>query len=316
MLSPVNPYALTLNQNNLSAPRIQKYADTSGTFVYRADSPGGTATQITYWTDANKIGSEAGFTYDASTNIFTTPSITVGNLGLGVVHSSASGVLTSSSVVLTSEVSGILPIANGGTNSGTALNNNRLMYSGSNAIIEYSAMVPNQVYFGAAVTGLPAQSANLYWDITNSRLGIGNAAPSRQLHVTGSSLFNAPIRYADAGFSKTNWEVFQGGIQTLNATPVNAVLIPLTTDSEMLVEARILGRNAANGDSAAYVRTARFKNVAGTCSIHTLQSDYTSEDVKAWDGTLSVSGTDATIVVKGGAVTVDWAVTYFVQVLA
>jgi hypothetical protein len=178
-------------------------------------------------------------------------------------------------------------------------------------------MQPNQVYFGAATTGLPAQSANLWWDITNSRLGIGNNAPSRQLHVTGSSLFNAPIRYADAGFAKANYETFQGGVQTTNATVTTAATIALPADSEVLITANIMGRNSSDGKSAAYIRTARYKNVGGTCSINTLQSDYTSEDVKAWDGTLDVSGTNAIITVKGAASsTIDWVVTYFVQVLA
>jgi hypothetical protein len=309
-----NPYVLSLNQNSLSANRTQNYANTSGTFVMRPDGTPGVSGQIAYWQDANNLVSAAGFTYVAG--VFTVPNITISSLGAGVVHSSAAGVLSSSSVVLTSEVSGILPVANGGTNSSTALNNGRLMYSNGGAVVEYTAMVPNQVYFGAASTGLPAQSVNLFWDITNSRLGIGTATPSRSLHVAGSSLFNAPIRFADTAHPKANWEVFEGSLQTTNATPATAVTIALAADTEYLIEARIMGRNPANGNSAAYVRTARYKNVGGTCTINTLQADYTSEDIKAWDGTLAVNGTDAVINVTGGAYNVDWTVVYFVQVLA
>lgn len=316
-LAPANANVLTLNQNNLTANRTQKFADTSGTFVMRPDATPGVANQIGYWQDGNNLVSEAGFEYDPTSNTFTVPNVTISSLGLGVVHSSAGGVLSSSPVVLTSEVSGVLPIANGGTNSSTALNNDRLMYSNGGAIVEYSALLPNRVYFGAATSGLPAQSANLWWDITNSRLGIGNSAPARQLHVTGSSLFNASIRYADAGFPKANYEIFQGGVQTTNATQTTAATVALPTDSEVLITANITGRDSATGDSAAYIRTARFKNVGGTCTINTLQADYTSEDVKAWDGTLVVSGTNALIQTKGAAsTTVDWTVTYFVQVLA
>jgi hypothetical protein len=315
LLAPANAYALTLNQNNLTAARTQYFADTNGTFVMRPNATPGVLGQIAYWQDANNLISASGFTY--SGGVLTVPNVTVSSLGAGVVHSSAAGVLSSSAVVLTSEVSGILPIANGGTNSGTALNNGRLMYSSAGGIVEYSAMQPNQVYFGAATTGLPAQSVNLWWDITNSRLGIGNNAPARQLHVTGSSLFNAPVRYADAGALKANWEVFQSQVQTTTNAVTPAATIALPADSEVLIEARIMGRNSANGNSAAYVRTARFKNVGGTCTINTLQADYTSEDVKAWDGTLAVSGTNAVVNVAGAAsTTVDWAVTYFVQVLS
>lgn len=314
LLAPANAFTLTLNQNNLTASRVQNFADTAGTFVMRPNGTPGVLGQVAYWQDANNLISTAGFTF--SGGVLTSPNVTVSSLGVGIVHSSAAGVLSSSAVLLGSEVSGILPIANGGTNSATALNNDRLMFSSAGAIVEYSALVPNQLYFGAATTGLPAQSVNLWWDITNSRLGIGNNAPARQLHVTGSSLFNAPIRFASATALKANWEIFQAQVQTTTATVTAAATIALPADSEVLIEARIMGRNSVNGNSAAYVRTARFKNVGGTCTIHTLQSDYTSEDVKAWDGTLVVSGTNAVVNVAGAAsTTIDWTVSYIVQVL-
>ena len=57
-------------------------------------------------------------------SIKSTGNITDGALGTGVVHANASGVLSSSAVGLaTADVTGTLPIANGGTNSSTALNN-------------------------------------------------------------------------------------------------------------------------------------------------------------------------------------------------
>jgi len=52
-------------------------------------------------------------------------------------------------------VSGVLPIASGGTNSGTALNNNRIMISSGGAIVEHSAQTSNFVAFYNA-SGLPS----------------------------------------------------------------------------------------------------------------------------------------------------------------
>jgi hypothetical protein len=51
-------------------------------------------------------------------------------------------------------------------------------------------------------------------------------------------------------------------------------------------------------------------------SINNLQTDYTSEDVNAWNTTLVVSGTNAIVQVTGAASsTIDWAATSIVQIL-
>lgn len=57
-------------------------------------------------------------TTDALT-ISTAGALTIPSFGTGLVHSSSVGLLSSSAVSLTADVSGILPVANGGTGSGT-----------------------------------------------------------------------------------------------------------------------------------------------------------------------------------------------------
>jgi hypothetical protein len=52
-------------------------------------------------------------------------------------------------VGLTTTVTGILPVANGGTNSATALNNNRIMVSSAGAIVEAAAMANGQLLIGS-----------------------------------------------------------------------------------------------------------------------------------------------------------------------
>lgn len=230
--------------------------------------------------------------------------MTLSGLGLGVVHSSAGGVLSSSAVVLTSEVSGILPIANGGTNASTALNNNRLMISSSGSIVEHSALTQGQVMYPSA-TGLPAGSANLFWDITNSRLGVGINAPAVNLHSAGSFRISgsaSQFQLIDA----SDYRIYQTTVNTTTATVTALSTIATTTDTSMLLEVRVAARRTGGsagtaGDGASYIRTARVKNVGGTVTISNLQSDYTSEDQNGWNATFAVSGTNILVNVTGAA---------------
>ena len=314
VVKPSNAFELDWSFSGLTANRQQLLADTDGTFVMRPTGTPFVAKQIAYGQDANNLVSEAGFEYDPTTNQLLVANARISGLGVGVVHADASGVLSSSLVLLGSEVSGVLPIANGGTNSSAALNNNRLMYSQGGAIVEYAALTPNKLYFGAATTGLPAQDTNLHWDIVNSRLGIGNAAPSRTLDVTGDVLVDGLFKIADTAKANIEWR--QAEVQTTDATLTTLQTVAIPTDSEVLLEVRVMGRRASNGDSAAYVRTARFKNVGGTVTRHNLQTDYTSEDVGAWNATLVASGTNALVQVTGAAAsTIDWTSTAIVQIL-
>jgi len=71
----------------------------------------------------------------------------------GVVKASA-GVLSASAVSLTADVSGVLPVANGGTNSSTALNNNRFVISSGGALVEHSAVTASRA-LASDTSGLP-----------------------------------------------------------------------------------------------------------------------------------------------------------------
>jgi hypothetical protein len=81
---------------------------------------------------------------------------------------------------LTTHVSGILPIANGGTNSNIALNNNSIMVSLGGAIVESAALTNGQILIGN--TGAAPVVANL---TAGSGISITNGAGAITIATTG-----------------------------------------------------------------------------------------------------------------------------------
>lgn len=76
------------------------------------------------------------------------------------VRTDSSGFLTVGDIALASaDVSGVLPVANGGTSSGATLLNNRLMISSSGAIVEAPTLADGQLFIGSASSA--PQAANL-----------------------------------------------------------------------------------------------------------------------------------------------------------
>lgn len=92
-----------------------------------------------------------------------------------------SGSPVTSSGTLTLSYSGTaLPIANGGTNSTTALNNNRVMISSGSAIVENAAITANRA-LASDSAGIPVASA-----VTNTELGyVGGVTSSIQTQLNG-----------------------------------------------------------------------------------------------------------------------------------
>lgn len=392
--APTNANTATLLLSSLAANRSYTLPDVSGTFALGT----GAAGSVAFWTGANVLSSNANFFFDNSNTRLgignSAPTVALHVTGAAritslnaaqVVRSDVNGNLVNGTIDLASaDVINVLPIARGGTNSGTALNNNRIMVSSGGAIVEAAALTNGQLLIGStgaapvaanitqtgtlgvvitngagsisldtvqdirtsasptfvnatlsgktsgsvifAGTGgiLSESNANFFWDNVNGRLGLGTNTPSRRLDVNGTSLFRGSMRYADAGASNANWEVFQAQTTTTDATATTLQSVTVPTDSTLLLIAKIVGRRTggtggANGDSAVYIRTARYKNVGGTVTINNLQTDYTSEEITqiAWNGTLDVSGTSARIRVTGAANNnITWTVTYEVITLS
>lgn len=119
------------------------------------------------------------------------------------VRSDGSGFLTTGSTSLTSEVSGVLPVANGGTNSSTALSNNRVVVSSGSKIVEASAITGNRA-LASDSNGLPVASTT-----TDTELGYLSG-------VTSSIQTQIDSKVAKAGDTMT-------GFLTLNADPTSAL---------------------------------------------------------------------------------------------
>lgn len=391
--APLNANTATILMTALTSTRSYTLPDVSDTFAMGT----GAANKVAYWTGTNQIGQNTNFHWDNTNTRLgignAAPSVTLHVTGQAritslnaaqVVRSDVNGNLVNGTIDLSSgDVVNILPIARGGTNSGTTLNNNRIMVSSGGAIVEAAALTNGQLLIGstgaapvaanitqgattqsivinngagsisldtiqdirtsasptfvnatlsgktpgsvlfAGTGGLIQQdNASLFFDDTNNRLGLLTITPARTLDVNGSSIYRGSIRYADAGASNANWEVFQAQTTTTDATATTMQSITVPTDSALLIIAKVVGRrtggaSGSNGDAASYIRTARYKNVGGTVTINGLQTDYTSEDQLGWNSTLDVSGTSARIRVTGAANNnITWTVTYEVITLS
>lgn len=91
-----------------------------------------------------------------------------------VLHGNAAGAPTFSAVTLTTDVTGILPVANGGSGTGTAFTQGSAIFAGSGGTFSQD-------------------NANYFWDATNHSLGLGNAVPGAtfRLNVTGPELITS-----------------------------------------------------------------------------------------------------------------------------
>ncbi|MCC6271667.1 MAG: hypothetical protein IT190_10350, partial [Microbacteriaceae bacterium] len=135
--------------------------------------------------------------------------LTVGNgsslvlSGSGIIEANkvkGSGSTTDAVDLATSEVNGVLPIANGGTNSSTALNNNRIMVSSGGSIVEAGALTNGQLLIGS--TGAAPVAATL---TGGTGISISNNAGSITINSTASQISNGTTTNSTLRWNGTNW---------------------------------------------------------------------------------------------------------------
>lgn len=173
---------------------------------------------------------------------------------------------------LTTHVSGILPIANGGTNSSTTLNNNRIMVSSGSAIVEHSAQTSTRVSF-YDTNGLPSGSASLIWNNTTSRLGVGIAPTNGKVHISGGS---------DIGLYCASASAI--GAQITTAGNVNSLLIENTNAVTTPIEMMQFLSNGHTATNGAGMYTT-YKDNSGTNGVQgqfgTIVTDITAGTMKS-----------------------------------
>jgi hypothetical protein len=117
----------------------------------------------------------------------------------GVTTVSASAPLSSTGGVNPNiSLSGIVPIANGGTNNSTPYTSGSVIFSNG--------------------TSLTQNNPSFFWDNTNTRLGIGTSAPAAKLHVAGtnpSSIINQ--------VAENSTQSIQSGIITMRSRGTVAI---------------------------------------------------------------------------------------------
>lgn len=162
------------------------------TILALVDSPGQTA--------SNWLIQVFNLGYTPLSNVLNSADIFVGNVSNVAIGVTPSGVISvtnagvfsyvNASLDLTTKVTGILPIVNGGTNSATALNNNRMMVSVAGAIVEHSAMIPagtqGNVWFANA-SGLPTSISTFTVATATGNVRIGGGTAPEKLSIVNSS---------------------------------------------------------------------------------------------------------------------------------
>ena len=179
--------------------------------------------------------------------------------------------ITSSGTLAVSLSGTALPVANGGTGTTTAFTSGSVLFAGGGGV--YSQ-----------------DNANYFWDATNHRLGLGNAAPSTTLDVTGSQ--NITSTSANA----------------LTVGPNGATNPVLQVDSSTASVAnglKITGTAAGSGVKLESISTAANEDIIlgtkGTSSSVKLQVGASNKYVAtAQNHTFSVSATGTASTVRFG----------------
>lgn len=224
--SEIGFIAITANQNQSNTAR--------GSRIDINTTPDGSTTAA----NVIRFGNDAG--------ILVPSTVTGGSQGAGTINAQGGLFVAGTSVrdaaILTS---GTLGVARGGTGTGTAFTTGSVPFAGASGVYTQD-------------------NANFFWDNTNKRIGIGNAAPAQVIHAksAGNTYFRA----------ETNSAGGQVGFELLNTTGNTTALF----------------KNAATDDfNFFHVGATRLKIS-------------TTGDISAENTTASTSTTTGALISKGG----------------
>jgi hypothetical protein len=205
-----------------------------------------------------------------------------------VLHGGASAPVYGA-VSLTADVSGTLPVANGGTNSATSLSNNRVMQSSAGAIVEAAAITASRA-LASDTNGIPVASAT-----TAAELGF----------VSGvTSAIQTQLNAKTTNPLTTAGDIIYASNTATPATPARLAVGSATT---------VLHGGASAPAYSAVSLTADVSGILPVANGGTALASGTSGGILAYtaSGTLASSGalTANAVVIGGGAGVVPTVVT-------
>jgi hypothetical protein len=141
--------------------------------------------------------------------------------------------------------------------------------------------------------------------------------PAAKQLQTDTSNFDGVLSSADDDVQKAletlDEQSKSAPVTTTDATLTTIATIPISDNTVVLIEGRIVGRRTDAAGRAIYVRRATvYREAAGAATIQgSVDSPYSRETTGGYNATIAVSGNNALIQVRGAAAhTINWTVKY------
>jgi len=139
---------------------------------------------------------------------------------------------------------------------------------------------------------------------SSRNIGIRNTIPSAVLHISDRDI-STNINLRLEPVNNVTQDTTGATINTTDNTTIILQNISVPTDVGYLIEVKINCRKTGGagtgttGDTNAYIRTFKVKNVSGTLTLGSISSTFTSEDISGNSVSFDVSGTNVRVLVTG-----------------